>query len=45
MVEEIKIIITFQNENGRQFSRSVKLSALEEEPDLLKPMIPLFKWK
>ncbi|MFY9800440.1 MAG: hypothetical protein WAK10_04250, partial [Methanoregula sp.] len=45
MVEEIKIIITFQNENKRQFSRSVKLSALEEEPDLLKPMIPLFKWK
>jgi hypothetical protein len=45
MVDEVKIIITFQNEEGRPFSRSAKLSALEEEPDLLKPMIPLFKWK
>jgi hypothetical protein len=45
MVEEVKIIITFQNEEEQRFSRSAKLSALEEEPDLLKPMIPLFKWK
>ena len=45
MVEEIKIAITYQNENGRLFSRSSKLSAFGEEPDLLKPMIPIFNWK
>ncbi len=33
------------NENGRLFSSSKKLSAFDEEPDLLKPMIPMFKWK
>ena len=45
MVEYIKIAITYQNENGRLFSGSSKLSVFGEEPDLLKPMIPLFKWK
>jgi len=45
MVEVIKIAVTYQNENGRMFSSSSKLSALGEEPDLFKPMIPLFKWK
>lgn len=45
MVQEIKIVITYSNENGKQFSESSKLSVFEEEPDLLKPMIPMFKWK
>jgi hypothetical protein len=45
MVEEIKIVITWSNENGRQFSGSAKLSVFGEEPDILKPMIPIFKWK
>jgi hypothetical protein len=45
MIEEIKIMITYENEHGRSFSRSSRLSALEEESDLLKPMVPLFKWK
>jgi hypothetical protein len=45
MVEEIKIVITYENERGRVFSKSSHLSALEEEPDLFKPMIPVFKWK
>jgi len=45
MVENIKFTITYQNENGRSFSRSSKLSVFDEEPDLLKPMIPTFKWK
>jgi hypothetical protein len=45
MIEEIKIVITWSNENGRQFSGSAKLSVFGEEPDLLKPMIPIFKWK
>jgi len=45
MVENIKFTITYQNENGRLFSGSSKLSAFGEEPDLFKPMIPIFKWK
>ena len=45
MVENIKFTITYQNENGRLFSSSSKLSAFGEEPDLFKPMIPIFKWK
>jgi hypothetical protein len=45
MVEEVKIVVTYQNENERPFSKSAKLSALEEEQDLLRPMIPVFKWK
>jgi len=45
MVQEIKIKITFSNENQRLFSSSKKLSVFEEEPDLLRPMIPMFKWK
>lgn len=45
MVQEIKIVITYTNENGRQFSESSRLSVFEEEPDLLRPMIPMFKWK
>lgn len=45
MITEIKIVVAFQNEDGKLFSRITKLSALEEEPDILKPMFPLFKWK
>jgi hypothetical protein len=45
MVQEIKIKITYSNENGRLFSSSKKLSVFDEEPDLLRPLIPMFKWK
>ncbi len=45
MVQEIKVVITWSNENGRQFSGSAKLSVFGEEPDLFRPMIPMFKWK
>jgi hypothetical protein len=45
MVQEIKIKITWSNENGRLFSSSKKLTVFDEEPDLLKPMVPMFKWK
>ena len=45
MVEEIKAAITYENEKGSPFSKTTMLSSLEEEPDLLKPMIPVFKWK
>jgi hypothetical protein len=45
MVQEIKIRITWSNENKRLFSSSKKLSVFDEEPDFLRPMIPMFKWK
>jgi len=45
MVQEIKIKITYSNENKRLFSNSKKLSVFDEDPDLLRPMIPMFKWK
>ena len=45
MVETIKIAVTYQNENGRLFSSSSKLSVFEEEYDPFKPMFPMFKWK
>ena len=45
MVQEIKIKLTYSNENGRLFSSSKKLSVFDEEPDFLKPMLPMFKWK
>jgi hypothetical protein len=45
MIEEIKIVITYENEKGGKFSHSSRLSTWEEESDLLKPVIPLFKWK
>jgi hypothetical protein len=45
MVEEIKVAITYNNEKGNPFSKSKMLSSLEEEPDLLKPVIPVFKWQ
>ena len=45
MVQEIKIKITFSNENGRLFSSLKKISVFDEDPDLLRPMVPMFKWK
>jgi len=45
MVEEIKVVVTYENEKGRSFSLSSRLSSMEEEPDLFKPIIPIFKWK
>jgi hypothetical protein len=45
MVEEIKVVITYSNEDNRTFSLSSKLSVFDEESDPLKPMIPIFRWK
>jgi hypothetical protein len=45
MVQEIKIKITYINEDKRLFSSSKKLSVFDEEPDILRPLIPMFKWK
>jgi hypothetical protein len=45
VVQEIKIVLSYASETGRMFSGSARLSAFGEEPDLLKPMIPIFRWK
>lgn len=45
MAEELKVAITYKNEQGIPFSKTAMLSSLEEEQDLLKPVIPVFKWK
>jgi hypothetical protein len=48
MIETVKVVAGFENAQGRKFSHSVMLSALEEEKseeDLLKPMFPMFGWK
>jgi hypothetical protein len=45
MAREVKTVISYENEDGEAFSRSVLLSALESEFDPLKPVFPLFRWK
>ncbi len=45
MIQEVKVIITFENEEKNVFSKTFALSALGGTYDPLKPMIPLFKWK
>jgi hypothetical protein len=44
MVENVKVVLTFENEQQKEFSRTCMLSA-SGEFDPFKPMIPLFKWK
>jgi hypothetical protein len=44
MVEKVKVVITFRNEQHKTFSRVFLLSATGEH-DPLKPMIPIFGWK
>jgi hypothetical protein len=45
MIQEVKVVVRFENENSQPFSHSVKLSAYGNEFEPLKPVIPLFKWK
>jgi hypothetical protein len=45
MVQEVKVVITFENEEKAVFSKTTALSALGEGYEPFKPMIPLFKWK
>jgi hypothetical protein len=45
MIQEVKVVVRFENENGQPFSHSEKLSAYGTEFEPLKPIIPLFKWK
>jgi uncharacterized protein (DUF58 family) len=46
MIEEAKVVVTFQNEKGTRYSKTYLLNALNRgDEDLLKPYFPLFKWK
>ena len=46
MVDEAKVVLTFQNAKGVRYSKTYMLSALgKSDEDLLKPPFPLFKWK
>ena len=45
MIEEVKVVVTFENEEKGTFSQTYALSALGNQYDPFKPMIPLFKWK
>jgi hypothetical protein len=45
MIAEVKAVVTYENELGKPFSLTKKLSASGEEYDPLKPMIPIFGWK
>jgi uncharacterized protein (DUF58 family) len=45
MIEEVKVVVSFENEKGGTFSHAYQLSAYGSGDDPLKPMIPLFNWK
>lgn len=45
MIENVKVVISFENEQGTAFSRTYRLSSLGEGFEPLKPMMPLFNWK
>jgi hypothetical protein len=44
MIEEVKVVVTFENEKRNTFSSTFKLSSMGEY-DPLKPMVPIFGWK
>jgi hypothetical protein len=45
MAGKVKAILSYENEEGKAFSRTVMLSALESEFDPFKPVFPFFRWK
>ena len=46
MISEAKAAVTYQDSRGLACSQTFRLSALgKSDDDLLKPVIPLFKWK
>ena len=46
MVAEAKALVSYENRDGRRFSRTYQLSATgTEDEDLLKPLFPTFGWK
>jgi hypothetical protein len=45
MVEEVKVVVRYENEKGHPFSCTESLSSHGEKFDPLKPMIPVFGYK
>ena len=46
MISEVKVAVSFENENKERFSKTYLLSSTgKSDEDLLKPAFPLFKWK
>jgi hypothetical protein len=45
MIQNVKVVITYENEEKVVFSKTCSLSALGNEYEPFRPMIPLFKWK
>jgi hypothetical protein len=45
MIAEAKALVSYENRDGRKFSRTSKLSATGRDEDLLKPLFPTFGWK
>jgi hypothetical protein len=45
MIAEAKALVSYENREGRKFSRTCKLSAIGRDEDLLKPPFPIFGWK
>ncbi len=46
MIAEAKAIVSYENRDGRKFSRTFHLTATGKgEEDLLKPLFPTFGWK
>ena len=46
MVQQAKVIVTYQNEREERFSKTTLVSAFDTgDEDLLKPAFPTFQWK
>jgi hypothetical protein len=45
MIAEAKALVSYENRDGRKFSRTCKLSATGRDEDILKPLFPTFGWK
>ena len=46
MIAEAKVLVSYENRDGRRFSRSFRLSATGTgDEDLLRPPFPIFGWK
>jgi hypothetical protein len=46
MIAEAKALVSYENRDGRRFSRTYHLSATGKgDEDLLKPLFPTFGWK
>ncbi|MDD1672935.1 MAG: hypothetical protein LUO93_10365 [Methanomicrobiales archaeon] len=48
MIESVKVLLTYKNQQGHMASRTFRLSSIgekTEEEDPLKPVFPMFGWK